>query len=175
MSDLSYPIGREVVRIELTEAERREAIAVIASTPARFRAAVEGLTDEQLDTPYRPGGWTVRQLVHHLPDSHVNAYIRFKFALAEDEPTIKPYDQDVWAALPDSRTTPVEVSLTLLDSLHQRWVEVLRGMKPEDFRRRLNHPERGVLTLDAMLNSYAWHGLHHVAHVTGLRKRMGWG
>lgn len=174
MTDLSYPIGREEEKPELTEAERREAIEVIAETPARFRAAVERLTPEQLDTPYRPGGWTVRQLIHHLPDSHVNAYIRFKLALTEDEPTIKPYDQALWADLPDSRTTPVEVSLTLLDSVHQRWVEVLRAMKPEDFRRALNHPERGRLTLDAMLNSYAWHSRHHVAHVTSLRERLGW-
>ena len=174
MADLRYPIGREVVRIELTEAERHEATAVIAATPARFRAVVDGLTPEQLDTPYRPGGWTVRQVVHHLPDSHMNAYIRFKLALTEDEPTIKPYDQERWAELSDSRTTPVEVSLSLLDTLHRRWVEVLRAMKPEDFRRTLSHPERGVLTLDAMLNSYAWHSLHHVAHVKTLRERMGW-
>lgn len=174
MSDLRYPVGEEVVKDELTEDERRAAIAVLAETPARLRAAVEGLNPEQLDTPYRPGGWTVRQVVHHVPDSHMNAYIRCKLALTEDEPTIKPYDQDRWAVLPDTRTTPIEVSLVLLDTLHRRWVDLLRSMRPEDFRRSLQHPERGRMTLDTVLNSYAWHSMHHVAHIAGLRERMGW-
>ncbi|HEX7186031.1 MAG TPA: bacillithiol transferase BstA [Thermoanaerobaculia bacterium] len=174
MSDLRYPVGEEVVKDELTEDERRAAIAVLAETPARLRAAVEGLNPEQLDTPYRPGGWTVRQVVHHVPDSHMNAYIRCKLALTEDEPTIKPYDQDRWAVLADTRTTPIEVSLVLLDTLHRRWVDLLRSMRPEDFRRSLQHPERGRMTLDTVLNAYAWHSMHHVAHITGLRERMGW-
>lgn len=174
MSDLRYPVGEEVVKDELTEDERRAAIAVLAETPARLRAAVEGLNPEQLDTPYRPGGWTVRQVVHHVPDSHLNAYIRCKLALTEDEPTIKPYDQDRWAVLPDTRATPIEVSLVLLDTLHRRWVDLLRSLRPEDFRRSLQHPERGRMTLDTVLNAYAWHSMHHVAHITGLRERMGW-
>lgn len=174
MNDLRYPVGEEVVKDELTEDERRAAIAVLAETPARMRAAVAGLNAEQLDTPYRPGGWTVRQVVHHVPDSHLNAYIRWKMALTEDEPTIKPYDQDRWAVLPDTRNTPVEVSLVLLDTLHRRWVDLLRALRPEDFRRTLYHPERGRMTLDMVLNSYAWHCMHHVAHITGLRERMGW-
>lgn len=174
MSDLRYPVGEEVVKHELTEDERRAAIAVLAETPARMRAAVEGLNPEQLDTPYRPGGWTVRQVVHHVPDSHMNAYIRCKLALTEDEPTIKPYDQDRWVVLADTRNTPVEVSLVLLDTLHRRWVDLLRALRPEDFRRSLQHPERGRMTLDTVLNAYAWHSMHHVAHITGLRERMGW-
>jgi hypothetical protein len=139
-----------------------------------LRAAVLGLSEEQLDTPYRPGGWTVRQVVHHVPDSHMNAYVRFKLALTEEAPTIKPYAEARWAELPDTRLTPPEVSLTLLDNLHERWVNILRNMTPEDFERRLQHPEKGLLTLDAMLSLYSWHGRHHVAHVNGLRQRMGW-
>jgi hypothetical protein len=174
--DLRYPIGRlEMYRGPgFTPQQRGEAIEKIAQTPARLKAAVEGLSPEQLDTPYRPEGWTVRQVVHHLPDSHLNAYIRFKLALTENEPTIKPYDEDLWAKLVDSRDTPVEISFTLLTALHERWVILLRGMRPEEFARRVNHPEVGVVTLDTFLNTYAWHGRHHVAHITSLRERMGW-
>jgi DinB superfamily len=174
MSDPRYPIGHAVLKPELTAAERREAIDAIAATPAALRAAVAGLTPGQLDTPYRDGGWTVRQVVHHVPDSHMNAYIRFKLALTEDAPAIKPYAEDRWAELADSRETPVDVSLTLLETLHRRWDNVLRAMAPADFQRRLTHPERGLLTLDEMLGIYSWHGRHHVAHVTALRQRMGW-
>lgn len=173
-SDLSYPIGRLERKASLTPDERAAAIGEIGAAPAALRDALHGLTDEQLDTPYRPGGWTVRQLAHHVPDSHMNAYIRFKWALTEDGPRIKTYDQDGWAKLPDTATTPVEVSLTLLEALHFRWVELLSAMKPEDFARPLEHPELGTLTLDALLNVYAWHGRHHVAHVTALREREGW-
>lgn len=172
--DLRYPIGGPKLSAQLDDAARREAIEAIAATPANLRAAVEGLSDEQLDTPYRPGGWTVRQLVHHVPDSHLNAYIRFKWALTEEQPRIKTYEEARWAELPDTRATPPEVSLTLLESLHERWVRLLRAMAPEDFQRQLDHPEKGLLTLDSMLGLYSWHGRHHVAHVTRLRERMGW-
>ncbi len=172
--DLRYPIGAPKLSERLDDTARRKAIDAIAAVPADLRAAVQGLSDEQLDTPYRPGGWTVRQLVHHVPDSHLNAYVRFKLALTEDAPKIKTYEEARWADLPDTRTTPPEVSLTLLDSLHHRWVDLLRAMEPADFARRLDHPEKGLLTLDSMLGLYAWHGRHHVAHVTKLRERMGW-
>lgn len=174
MTDFRYPIGRFEKPEFLSEAERSSAIRAIADTPARLRAAVEGLDPSQLDSPYRDGGWTVRQLVHHVPDSHLNAYIRFKLALTEDSPTIKPYDENAWAQLPDTITTPVETSLTMMDVLHERWTNVLRAMKASDFGRKLMHPERGPLTLDQMLAMYAWHGRHHVAHITALRERNGW-
>jgi hypothetical protein len=174
MSDLRYPIGKFVMEGEITNARRPELIQHIAETPAKLRAAISGLTDEQLDTLYRPGGWTVRQVVHHVPDSHLNAYIRFKLALTEQEPTIKPYDEKLWAELHDVRNTPIEVSLQLLEALHKRWVILLQSLKPEDFARTLFHPENGAMKLDTMLRLYAWHGRHHVAHVTSLRERMDW-
>jgi uncharacterized damage-inducible protein DinB len=174
MTDPRFPIGKPVLKEVLSDAERREAIDTIADTPAALRAAVASLDDQQLDTPYRDGGWTVRQVIHHVPDSHMNAFIRFKLGLTEDEPTIKPYAEDRWAQLADARETPVDVSLTLLETLHQRWDIILRAMRPEDFQRTLNHPEKGRLTLDQMLGLYSWHGRHHVAHVTALRERMGW-
>jgi hypothetical protein len=147
---------------------------VIAQAPVTLRTAVEGLSQQQLDTPYRDGGWTVRQVVHHVPDSHMNAYIRFKLALTEEEPTIKPYAEDRWAGLADTKSTPVEVSLVMLDALHQRWVELLKSLTPSDWKRQFRHPERGVVSLEMNLAMYAWHGKHHVAHVTELRHRMGW-
>ena len=154
-------------------AKRREhSIQVLAKLPSQMRAAVRGLSPEQLDTPYRPEGWSVRQVVHHVPESHMNAYIRFKLALTEDQPTIKPYREDAWAKLPDVAITPIEVSLQLLAALHSRWVDLLGTMKPEDFARTLIHPERGVLTLDQMLAMYAWHSEHHLAHITSLHDRM---
>jgi hypothetical protein len=173
--DLKYPIGRPELKPELTEDERADAIAHIEACPAALRQALAGLRDEQLDTPYRPGGWTVRQVAHHVPDSHMNAYIRFKWALTEDEPAIKAYHEDRWAQLADSGITSIEVSLSLLESLHRRWVDLLRSMPAEDFQRALIHPENGRRTLDQMLQTYAWHSAHHVAHVTSLRERMGWG
>src|SRR6266700_4215407 len=172
--DLRYPVGQQQDEGPRTEARRLELIEQIAETPERLRAAVHGLTHEQLDTPYRPGGWTVRQLIHHVPDSHMNSYVRVKLALTEGEPTIKPYDEALWAKLNDSQETPIEVSLTLLEALHKRWVILLRAMRPEDFARRLVHPERGTMTLDDVLTTYSWHGQHHVAHITTLRHRMGW-
>jgi hypothetical protein len=158
----------------LTPDERRAAIASIARTPANLRAAVQGLTETQLETPYRPEGWTVRQVVHHVPDSHSNAYTRFKLALTENVPTIKPYDENAWARLDDTRTTPIETSLVMMDVLHDRWVRLLESIASDDFARQLNHPENGIMNLDQLLALYAWHGDHHVAHITSLRNRNGW-
>ncbi len=175
MSDLSYPIGKFEWPAAVTPAERARLIAQIDMLPRQFRAAVAGLTPRQLDTPYRPGGWTVRQLIHHLPDSHMNAYIRSKLALTENQPTIKPYEQQLWAELADSRDTPVEVSLMLLDALHGRWVALLRSLDSEGFSRTVVHPEQGRhMSVDDILAYYAWHGAHHTAHITALRDRMGW-
>ena len=178
MTDLRYPIGKfEWIPLHDEEqlAKRRvQYFDVLSKLPSGMRAAVQGLTEEQLDTPYRPGGWTVRQVVHHVPESHMNAYVRFKLALTEDNPTIKPYDEGEWAKLPDVAITPIEVSLQLLAALHARWVDVVRLMQPSEFARTLLHPERGVQTLDQMLAMYAWHSDHHVAHITSLRERMGW-
>lgn len=174
MTDPRYPIGRAEMEKELSPERRRELIDQIEEAPARLREAVAGLSAEQLDTPYRPGGWTVRQLVHHVPDSHLNAYVRFKLALTEDEPAIKTYEEARWAELPDSRSVPVDVSLALLENLHRRWVALLRSLPAADFRKTLRHPEWGTIGLDELLSLYAWHGRHHVAHVTSLRERMGW-
>jgi hypothetical protein len=173
--DPRYPIGKfQWSGGESTARERAERIAQIETCPSGLRAAVRGLDDAQLDTPYRDGGWTVRQVVHHVPDSHVNAYVRFKLALTEHRPTIKPYDENSWAQLSDSRTSPIDVSLALLEHLHTRWVSVLRDMGEADFARQLVHPEAGVQSLDRVLALYAWHGRHHIAHVTSLRERRGW-
>ena len=173
--DLRYPIGDFAWKGRSTPADRRRHIAAIARTPSLMRKAVAGLTARQLDTPYRPGGWTVRQVLHHVPDSHLNAYTRFKLALTENTPTIKPYYEARWAKLADTRKTPVEVSLSLLENLHARWVTLLRWMRPRDFARTFVHPQQGrTLTLDWALAMYAWHGPHHVTHITSLRKRMGW-
>jgi len=172
--DLRYPIGRFKFEESITEEQRRRFIDQIEGTPAELRSAVQGLSPEQLDTPYRPGGWTVRQVVHHLPDSHLNSYTRFKLALTEDEPTIKPYHEDRWAELEDSRNAPIEMSLMLLEALHRRWVLLLRSLSPPEFARTFKHPELGVVSLDKNISLYAWHGRHHVAHITSLRERMGW-
>jgi uncharacterized damage-inducible protein DinB len=172
--DLRYPIGRFKPEATLTPARREELIGIVARTPQKLQEAVRGLSLEQLDTPYRPGGWTVRQVVHHLPDSHLNSYIRFKLALTEERPTIKPYEEDRWAELADTFNTPIEVSLTLLESLHVRWVNLLRSLSDTDWQRTLFHPQNGEMTLSRVLDLYAWHGPHHVAQVTALRQRMGW-
>jgi hypothetical protein len=164
-ADPRYPVGKFHWKGQLTEADRAELIDQIAEAPGRMREAASGLTPEQLETPYRPGGWTARQVIHHVPDSHMNAYIRFKLALTEDQPAIKPYDQVQWAELADTKVTPVETSLTLLESLHERWVNLLRSMTPADFERTLSHPEHGLISLDWMLALYAWHGRHHTGHV----------
>lgn len=172
--DLRYPIGKFTAPQNVTPALRSQAIETIAELPTKFRAAVKGLTDAQLDTPYREGGWTVRQLAHHVPESHMNAYIRLKLALTEEEPTIKPYDEALWAKLPDSKS-PIAVSLDLLEALHERWVRVWRALQPGEFARTLRHPEHAnVLTVDWLLFQYAWHGRHHTAHITELRRRNSW-
>ena len=174
-TDLRYPVGKFNWDVPVSEAEYPKLIAQIAETPDALRLAVARLSPNQLETPYRPGGWRVKQLVHHIPDSHLNAYTRFKLALTEVEPTIKPYDEAAWAELPDSKEVPIDVSLDLLASLHARWVALLRSMDAADFGRTLRHPEHNrVLTLGQMLGLYAWHGRHHVAHITALRKREGW-
>ena len=174
MSDPRYPVDKFHYEGPPTDAQKQAFLSEIAQAPANLRTAVKGLSDAQLNTPYRDGGWTVRQVVHHVPDSHLNSYIRFKLALTEDEPTIKSYAEDRWAELADTKETPVEVSLTLLDSLHDRWVRLLRSLTPEHWKRTYRHPELGPMTLEKTLALYAWHGRHHVAHVTELRKRMNW-
>jgi hypothetical protein len=173
-ADLSFPVGPFNPVLPATPQVRAAALDEIASLPARMRAAVSGLTAVQLDTPYRPGGWTVRQLVHHVADSHMNAYIRFKLALAEETPTVKPYDQEVWAAMADSRMEP-EVSLAILDGVHARWAALYRALSEQQFSRTFLHPELAEpQSLDRQVQHYAWHGRHHLAHVTALRLRQGW-
>jgi uncharacterized damage-inducible protein DinB len=173
MSDPRYPIGKFSYNGSLSAEQKKQYLDDIEQTPARLRNAVRGLSDPQLDTPYRDGGWTVRQVVHHVPDSHMNSYIRFKLALTEDGPTIKPYMEDRWAELPDSKA-PIENSLALLESLHHRWTPLLRSLSDADWSRTFNHPDLGPMTLERTLALYAWHGRHHVAHVTSLREKMGW-
>ena len=174
MTDLRYPTGRFTPPDQHTRESRAEAIATIAETPQALRNAVQGLDEDQLDTPYREGGWTLRQVVHHVPDSHLNAYIRLKLALTEPSPVIKPYDEAAWATLVDTTAVPIDVSLDLLDAVHKRFVAILRSMKDEDFRREYVHPETGRHALDHLLSLYAWHGPHHIAHITATRQRMGW-
>lgn len=173
-SDLRFPTGRFTFDPDVTPDTRRAAIAAIRATPAALRGAVRGLTEAQLNTPYRDGGWTVRQVVHHVPESHMNAFVRFKLALTEDNPTIRPYEEDRWARLGDVARAPIEASLSLLDALHERWGILLEVMTDADFRRPLTHPQSGQMPLDRMLQLYAWHGPHHVAHITMLRARQGW-
>ena len=172
--DLRYPVGEFDRNYETSPEARRERINTIAQLPSKLRDAVSGLTDEQLDTEYRPGGWTVRQTAHHIADSHLNSMIRFKLALTEDEPpTIRPYYEDRWAELADSKL-PVDVSLNMIDGIHTRWGSLLESMSDEDYERKFIHPETGEWTLDGALALYAWHSRHHTAHITRLRERMGW-
>jgi hypothetical protein len=173
--DLRYPIGPFEWKGSATSDDRRRSIEAIERAPAALRSSLAGLNAEQLDTPYRPGGWSVRQVAHHVPESHMNAYIRFKLALTEDQPTIKPYNENLWAQTADVSATPIETSLALLDALHQRWVILLRSLAPADFARTFTHPQYGkTFPLDWALAMYAWHGAHHTAHITSLRDRMGW-
>ena len=174
MADARYPIGKFSFDGTLTQEQKAKFLDDIEQTPARLEASVRGLSDKQLDTPYRERGWTVRQVVHHVPDSHLNSYMRFKLALTEDEPMIRPYMEDRWAELPEAKTAPIGLSLELLSSLHKRWMLMLRALQPADWKRTFRHPEIGLMTLEKNLALYAWHGKHHVAHVTGLRERMGW-
>ena len=172
-SDLRYPIGRFSFHDVPTE-DRPTYLAQLSEAPANLRVAVAGLSDAQLDTPYRPEGWTVRQVIHHVADSHMHSNIRMRFALTSLEPTIMPYEESVWAELPDARNLPVEVSLQLLESLHHRWVTLLKSLGDADFARAFRHPELGTVRLDSNLALYAWHGRHHTAHITRLRDRMEW-
>jgi hypothetical protein len=175
VADLRYPIGKFIYDGTMTDARRAQCVARIAAAPAGLRSAVAGLDDRQLDTPYRAEGWTVRQVVHHVPDSHINAYTRIRLALTEDTPTIKPYEEARWAELPDARSLPVEISLGLLESLHARWVPLLQGLGAAEGARQFRHPEHGrLMTVDEVVAMYAWHGEHHIAHITRLRERMGW-
>ena len=174
MSDQQYPIGKFHFEGPLSDDQKESCLAEISHAPANLRAAVSGLSEQQLDTPYRPAGWTIRQVVHHLPDSHLNAYVRFKLALTEEEPTVKPYAEDLWAALADTQTTPIEVSLMLLESLHTRWTLLLGSLTAADWKRTFRHPQLGTVSLEKNLALYAWHGRHHVAHITSLRERNGW-
>jgi uncharacterized damage-inducible protein DinB len=171
--DPRYPIGKFAMPPEITPARRRQAIDEIAATPAKLRAAVNGLDEAQLDTPYREGGWTVRQVVHHVADSHMNAFIRLRLALTEDKPTIKPYEEARWAELADAKL-PIAVSQTLLDTLHERWDILWRSLKPDQFARPLIHPESGERNVDWLLFLYEWHGKHHTAHISSLRKQKAW-
>jgi uncharacterized damage-inducible protein DinB len=173
-SDPRYPIGKFSFPQAITPAQRQLWIAEIAEAPVKLRAAVAGLTPAQLDTPYRDGGWSVRQVVHHVPESHMNAYIRFKLALTENEPVVKPYDEAAWAKLEDVALTPIETSLAMLEALHDRWVRVLGMLDDAEFARTFRHPDLGLVRLDQNLALYAWHGRHHTAQITALRERMRW-
>lgn len=173
-ADLRYPIGGFQADAAIAERRRRHYIQSLTEFPGRLRAAVCGLSPEQLETPYRPGGWTARQVVHHLADSHMNSYIRMKLAATEEQPAVKPYDEKRWAELEDARTAPLELSLALLEALHRRWAMFLQSLQPSDFGRTFRHPESGIMSLDVALQYYEWHGRHHIAHISSLRQRMGW-
>ncbi len=172
--DLRYPIGKFNKKIVVTELMINELISDIESLPALLLTAVFDLTPEQLDTRYRPEGWTIRQVIHHLPDSHLQAYVRFKLALTEENPAIKTYQEHLWAELKDTFETPVEVSLNLLDFLHKRWTILLKSLSPQQFDKTFYHPEWENISLRTTLALYAWHGKHHLAHITSLKERMGW-
>jgi hypothetical protein len=174
VTDLRYPIGRFDHEGPVTDDDLARWIDQIEALPGRLRRAVDGLTDAQLDTSYRPGGWTLRQVVHHVPDSHLNSYVRFKWALTEDEPLIKAYDEAGWAELADYRTVPVATSLDFLALLHAKWVALLRSLAREQLGRRFVHPVSGPTALDRAIGLYAWHGQHHLAHVTTTAERNGW-
>lgn len=171
---LRFPIGTAPRGDRFSPEERAAHIDRIAAMPSALKKVVAGLSDDQLDTRYRPGGWSVRQLVHHIADSHMNAFIRVKLALTEDAPTIKPYDQDAWVRMADIDAVPPSVSVGIVDGVHARFVAVLRAMTPDDFSRTLLHPENGPMTIDRLVGIYAWHGDHHVAHIRALRARESW-
>lgn len=174
LENLQYPIGRFLAPTFVTAVDRAKWLRAMADAPAQLRAAVAGLDDEQLNTSYRPGGWTLRQLVHHLADSHLNSYVRMRLALTEDHPTIRPYNEKSWAKLEDAKSAPIGMSLDLLDALHRRWLALLADLSAREWRRTYFHPETGDMTLEAVLALYAWHGRHHTAHITSLRQREGW-
>lgn len=175
LDDLKYPTGKWVKVPDLDAAGRAERIALIAGLPAALNAAVAGLTDEHLDTPYREGAWSPRKIVHHLADAHMNAFIRVKLGLLEDNPTIKPYNDGHWAETPDSKDAPVGLSLSILEGLHARWAQLLRSLAPADFDRTVLHPERGPMSVGDLMQLYAWHGRHHTTQITRLRERIGAG
>jgi DinB family protein len=163
---LRYPVGpMPRSSAPLDARTREEYLAVLESTPTRIRSLVSGLNDMQLDTPYRPGGWTVRQVVHHVPDSHMNAYLRMKLAVTENQPSVTTYEEGLWAELPEAKTAPVAISLDLLDALHRRWLAFLRGLPDNDFRKTFSHPEWGIVSIDEALGMYAWHCRHHTEHI----------
>lgn len=172
--DPRYPIGKFDQSITVTIKMRNDFIKTIEALPLQLRMEVENLSQKQLDTPYRDGGWTIRQVVHHLPDSHINCYVRFKLALTEDNPQINTYEEHLWAGLQDSFKTPIDVSLSLLESLHKRWAILLRSLTDKQFEKTFQHPEWGNITLSKTLALYAWHSKHHLAHITELKKKMGW-
>lgn len=171
---LRHPVGRYQPPPQITAEDRTRWIAELEALPSQLKQTINGLSEEQLDTPYRPGGWTIRQVVHHLPDSHMNSYVRFRFALTEDAPLIKPYSESVWAQLADAKSAPVDLSLGLLENLHARWIILLRSLSDDQFARVYRHPESGDVRLDKALGLYAWHGRHHLAHIANLRQRNGW-
>lgn len=175
LEQLKFPVGNFVPPKDTAEAQRKHWIEEIASLPSQLRTAVVGLTEEQLNTPYRPGGWTIRQVVHHLPDSHMNSYMRFRLALTEDNPTIRPYEEQLWAELPDAAHGPIDLSLDLLEMLHKRWVVLLKAMDEGDYQKTFFHPgSKRTFRLATVLALYAWHSRHHLAHITELKKRKGW-
>lgn len=174
LEDMRYPVGRFAAPAQISLARVKAWIDELERLPAALRSVVEVLTPEQLETRYRPDGWRVRQVVHHLADSHLNSFVRFKWALTEERPTIKAYLEERWAELPDARDVPVEVSLRLLEALHERWVGLLRGLDAADWRREFVHPDSGPVRLDTNVGIYAWHGRHHLAHITHLVEREGW-
>ena len=172
--DIRYPIGKWVRKATVDADDCAAMIQQIAAAPAEIAAAVNGLNDGQLDTPYRDGGWSPRQIVHHIADSHMNAYTRFKLGITEDNPTIKPYDEQLWSETVDAKTAPVDVSLPIIDGVHRRWVQFLRSLDGKALARTIQHPVNGPMTLTDLLQLYSWHGKHHTAHITGLRQRNGW-
>lgn len=172
--DLAYPIGKFLRPEKISAEDRSRYLLDLEAAPRIYRESIRGLDDSQLDTPYRPGGWTVRQVIHHVPDSHLHSYSRFKYALTEEDPMIKPYPEDKWAELPDSRTMPVEPSLQMLEGLHARWVALLSSLSDAQWKRTFRHPEMGSMPLDVTLALYSWHSRHHAAHIRGLRDRSNW-
>jgi uncharacterized damage-inducible protein DinB len=172
--EVRFPVGVFLIDPAVTDEKRRRWIAEMAQAPANLRVALTGLSDDQLDTHYREGGWTLRQVVHHLADAHINGFVRFKLALTEDNPPIKTYEETLWADTIDGREAPVELSLKLLEALHERWIILLDSLRESDFAKSFNHPQRGVMTIDKAIQLYAWHGVHHTAHITRLRERKGW-
>jgi hypothetical protein len=171
---LRFPVGEFAIDPVITPEKRRAWMTAITELPVQLHAALDGLNETQLDTRYRTDGWTLRQVVHHLADAHLNGFVRFKLALTEDNPPIKTYEETLWAETRDGREAPVELSLRLLEALHARWGILLGSLAESDFKRSFNHPDRGIMTIDKALQLYAWHGLHHTAHITGLRARQGW-